>query len=113
MYKRQSPCGLPTETSATLGATLSVVSQYRGFYGWNPLVEIDLEAGTARLCAYFYTDIGGPVCTTYGAKCADQGTITISRTPASRDDLAGLVMTVDVSFDSGAYVFRGTTTVDR
>lgn len=101
------PCEYPGEAIATLGATLSITSQYRTTAsGWNPLIEIDLATRRARVCAWFYTDVPQQSCTSPGVLCADAGTVTLSRLPTTDAELPGLSIALDVTFASG-YHFAG------
>lgn len=107
-----SPCEAPEPgySSGTLGATLVLLSQSSGLFGWNPLIEIDPMTQRARVCAYRYTDVSQLSCTVSDAVCADAGTVTLTRLPSTDAEIAGVGVAVEVTFE-GTYGFAGSFTL--
>ncbi len=67
-----------------------------GLAGWNPTVEIDPVTMKARVCADRYTDFFSGCPTGQDVVCAHEGTLTLSRLPASGLDFEDLRLRLDV-----------------
>jgi hypothetical protein len=71
-----------------------------GFSGWYPVIEVDPDNNTARVCTAWYSDVEGPQasCPIDRMECATAGTLLLSAKPElGKDPVRGYI---DVEFST-------------
>lgn len=98
-----SPCNGETVSVVYDVNESIIVSGYNiGISGWYPFIEIAPQTAKARICAFAFTDVVDSTCPNREeAVCAETGSLTVNKLPATQADASGLVLDFDVTFANG------------